>query len=68
MSTLTFFVHFKVSKFLKRSTSIIQKKAFSINNINVASFQILINQLKKNHTEVIAMFIENIDRKIVYNT
>jgi hypothetical protein len=28
----------------------------------------LINQLKKNHTEVFAMFIENINKEIVYNT
>jgi hypothetical protein len=65
MSISTSFTH--AFKILKCSTSIIQKKAFSINNINAAFFQTLINQLKKNHTEVFIMFIENIDREIVYN-
>jgi len=39
-----------------------------IQNINVASFQALINRKKKNQTKIFAMFIEDIDRKIVYNT
>jgi len=65
MSTFISFTH--ALKILKHSTLIIQKKAFSINNINAASFQILINQLKKNYTEVFAIFIKNIDREIVYN-
>jgi hypothetical protein len=65
MSTLIFFTH--ALKILKRSTLIIQEKVFLINNINAAFFQTLIDWLKKNHTEVFAMFIENIDREIVYN-
>jgi hypothetical protein len=55
-------------KILKHSTSIIQEKIFSISNIDAASFQTLIDQLKKNYTIVFVMFIEDIDRKIVYNT
>ena len=53
---------------LKRSVSFIQKKSFSIQNIDVISFQALVKRKKKNQTEIFAMFIENIDRKIVYNT
>jgi len=43
MSTSTSFAHFKVSKILRRSASIVQEKEFSICNINAASFQILID-------------------------
>ena len=53
---------------LKRSVSFIQKKSFSIQNIDVVSFQALIKRKKKNQTEIFAMFVEDIDRKIVYNT
>ena len=60
--------HSKISKMLKRSVSFIQKKSFLIQNINIVSFQALIKRKKKNQTEVFAMFIEDIDRKIVYNT
>jgi hypothetical protein len=66
ISTLISFTY--VFKILKHSALIIQKKAFSINNINVTSFQILIDQLKKNHTEIFIMSVEDIDREIVYNT
>ncbi len=60
--------HSKISKMLKRSVSFIQKKSFSIQNIDVVSFQALIKRKKKNQTEIFAMFVEDIDRKIVYNT
>jgi len=53
---------------LKHSISFIQKESFSIQNIDVISFQALINRKKKNQTKMFAMFIEDIDRKIAYNT
>ncbi len=39
-----------------------------IQNIDIASFQALVKRKKKNQTEVFAMFIEDINREIVYNT
>ncbi len=60
--------HSKISKMLKHSVSFIQKKSFSIQNIDIISFQALIKWKKKNQTEIFAMFIEDIDREIVYNT
>ncbi len=60
--------HSKISKMLKRSVSFIQKESFSIQNINIISFQALVKRKKKNQTEIFAMFIKNIDRKIIYNT
>ena len=60
--------HSKISKMLKHSVSFIQKKSFSIQNIDIASFQALVKWKKKNQTEIFAMFVENIDREIVYNT
>jgi len=53
---------------LKCSVSFIQKESFSIQNINVASFQTLIKRKKKNQTEIFAMFIKDINREIIYNT
>ncbi len=60
--------HSKISKMLKHSVSFIQKELFLIQNINITSFQALVKWKKKNQTEIFAMFIEDIDRKIVYNT
>jgi len=60
--------HSNASKILKRSVSIIQKESFSIQNIDVASFQALVKRKKKNQIEIFAMFIEDIDREIIYNT
>ncbi len=60
--------HSNASKILKRSVSIIQKKSFSIQNIDVVSFQVLVKRKKKNQIKIFAMFIEDIDREIVYNT
>ncbi len=54
---------------LKRLVLItVQKKSFSIQSINVASFKTLLNHLKKNKIEVFALFMMNINRKIAYNT
>jgi len=39
-----------------------------IQNINIVFFQALVKRKKKNQTEIFAMFIKDIDRKIVYNT
>ena len=60
--------HSKIFKMLKHSVLTVQKESFSIQNINVIFFQALINRKKKNQTKIFAMFIEDIDRKIVYNT
>jgi len=60
--------HSNASKILKRSVSIIQKESFLIQNIDVIFFQALVKGKKKNQIEIFAMFIEDIDRKIVYNT
>ncbi len=53
---------------LKHSVSFIQKESYSIWNINIISFQTLVKRKKKNQTEIFAMFIEDINRKIIYNT
>jgi len=54
---------------LKRSVSTTTKKeSFSIQSINAASFKTLLNQSKKNQTEVFALFMTDIDREIAYNT
>ncbi len=52
----------------KHSVLIIQKESFSIQNIDVIFFQALVKRKKKNQTEIFAMFIEDIDREIIYNT
>ncbi len=54
---------------LKQLVSITaQKKSFSIQSINIASFKTLLNRSKKNKIEVFALFMMNINRKIKYNT
>jgi len=54
---------------LKQSVSTTTKKeSFSIQSINAASFKTLLNHLKKNQTEVFALFMTDIDREITYNT
>ncbi len=68
-STLIFSATYsKIFKMLKHSVSFIQKESFSIQNIDIIFFQALIKRKKKNSTEIFAMFIKNIDRKIIYNT
>jgi len=54
---------------LKQLVSITaQKESFSIRSIDAASFKTLLNCSKKNQTEVFALFMTNINRKIAYNT
>jgi len=54
---------------LKQSVSTtIKKESFSIQSINAASFKTLLNCSKKNQTEVFALFMIDINRKIAYNT
>ncbi len=54
---------------LKQSVSTTTKKeSFSIRSIDAASFKTLLNQSKKNQTEVFALFMTDIDREITYNT
>ncbi len=60
--------HSNASKILKHSVSIIQKKSFLIQNIDIIFFQALVKWKKKNQIEIFAMFIEDINRKIIYNT
>ncbi len=68
-TSFTFISQLKISRMLKWFIStMIQKESFSIQSINVASFKTLLNRLKKNQTEVFALFMKNIDRKIAYNT
>ncbi len=59
----------KIFMMLKRLVSITaQKELFSIQSINAASFKTLLNHSKKNQTEVFALFMTDINRKIAYNT
>jgi len=59
----------KISMMLKWLVSITaQKESFSIQSINAASFKTLLNHSKKNQTEVFALFMTDINRKIAYNT
>jgi len=54
---------------LKRSVSTMTKKeSFSIRSIDAASFKTLLNQSKKNQTEVFTLFMTDIDKEIAYNT
>ncbi len=55
-------------KVLQRLTSTALKKNFFIFSVKAASFHALIKQLKKNRIEIFIMSIEDIDRKIIYNT
>ncbi len=60
--------HSNASKILKHSVSTVQKESFSIQNIDVIFFQALVKQKKKNQIKIFAMFVEDIDREIIYNT
>jgi len=55
-------------KVLQRLTSTASKKNFSMFSMKAASFHALIKWSKKNCIEIFTMSIEDIDRKIVYNT
>jgi len=58
----------KISMMLKWLISITaQKESFLIQSINVASFKTLLNHSKKNKIKVFALFMMNINRKIMYN-
>jgi len=57
----------KIFKMLKHSVSFIQKESFSIQNIDIIFFQALVKRKKKNQTEIFAMFIEDINKEIIYN-
>ncbi len=59
----------KVSTMLKQLVLITaQKESFLIQNINIASFKTLLNCSKKNKIKVFALFMMNINRKVMYNT
>ena len=55
-------------KVLQRLTFTALKKNFSMFSVKAASFHALIKWSKKNCIKIFAMSIEDIDRKIVYNT
>ncbi len=57
-----------VFKVLQWSASTASKKNFSMFNVKAASFHALIKWSKKNRIEIFAMSIEDIDRKMIYNT
>jgi len=68
-TSLSSIIQTKISIMLKWSVSTTTKKeSFSIQSINAASFKTLLNQSKKNQTEVFALFMTDIDREIAYNT
>jgi len=68
-TSFTFIFQSQISRMLKWFVSTtIQKKLFSIQSINVASFKILLNHSKKNQTEVFTLFMKNINKEIMYNT
>ena len=68
-TSLSSIIQTKISIMLKRSVSTTTKKeSFSIWSINAASFKTLLNQSKKNQTEVFVLFMTDIDREITYNT
>ncbi len=54
-------------KVLQRSAFTASKKNFFMFSVKTASFHALIKWSKKNHIEIFAMSIEDIDREIVYN-
>ena len=63
---LSSIIQIKISTMLKRLVSIIvQKESFSIQSINITSFKTLLNHSKKNKIKVFALFMMNINRKIV---
>ncbi len=55
-------------KMFQQLTSTTLKKNFFMFSVKAASFHALIKWLKKNCIEIFVMSIEDIDRKIVYNT
>ncbi len=68
-TSFSFIIQTKIFIMLKQSVSTTTKKeSFSIRSINAALFKTLLNQSKKNQTEVFALFITDIDKEIAYNT
>ncbi len=68
-TSLSSIIQTKISIMLKQSVSTTTKKeSFSIQSIDAALFKTLLNQSKKNQTEVFVLFITDIDREIAYNT
>jgi len=55
----------KTSMMLKRP---VREESFSIRSIDAAPFKTLLDRSKKNKTEVFALSMTNINRKIAYNT
>ncbi len=68
-TSLSSIIQTKISIMLKRSVSTTTKKeSFLIWSIDAVSFKTLLNQSKKNQTEVFALFMIDIDKEITYNT
>ncbi len=68
-TSLSFIIQTKIFIMLKWSVSTtIKKESFLIWSIDAASFKTLLNQSKKNQTEVFALFMIDINREITYNT
>ncbi len=59
---------FKAFKILQRLISISEKEVYLIYSINAATFQTLINRLKKNYIKVFTMLVEDINKELIYNT
>ncbi len=59
---------FKAFKILQRSILISEKEVYLIYNINAATFQTLVNRLKKNYIKIFIMLIKNINKELIYNT
>ncbi len=64
-SSFFLIIQTKIFMILKQ---LVQKKSFSIQSINAASFKTLLNYSKRDKIEVFALFMMNINRKIAYNT
>jgi len=68
-TSFSFIIQTKISIMLKWFVSTTTKKeSFLIQSINAASFKTLLNQSKKNQTEVFVLFMTDIDKEIAYNT
>ena len=53
---------------MQRLILISEKEVCLIYSINVATFQTLVNRLKKNHIEIFIMLVEDINKELIYNT
>ncbi len=59
---------FKAFKILQRSILILRKEVCLIYSISAATFQTLVNRLKKNHIKIFTMLVEDINKELIYNT